>query len=213
MSTERPRANIDPVSPRPVVLDEERVVRGEDLYGQGLGNAEYSRYTFIDSDWTESSTAGAAFDHCTFSGVRFNATRHVGSAFVNCIFSRCSMFDVRFDQCKLTGSLFQQSTFGLFEVHGGDWSFVGLPGADLRKCVFDGVRMREVDLTAARLDKSVLTLCDLSGAMLHSAQMSGADLRGSNISALDPLVTAIGGARIDEDQAGVIATSLGFTVG
>ena len=34
--------------------------------------------------------------------------------------------------------MFDGCTFGLFEVDGGDWSFTGLPGADLRRSVFRG---------------------------------------------------------------------------
>ncbi|MEV6406577.1 pentapeptide repeat-containing protein [Streptomyces bobili] len=206
------RANIDPASPEPPIPDEALVVRDEDWYGRNLSGQSYTRYSFLDTDWTEVVNEGAIFDECTFAGVRFNASRHTSAAFTNCTFKRCTFFDTQFTDCKLVGSLFQQSTFTLFEVSGGDWSFVGLPGADLRQAVFDRVRMREADLTAARLEKAVLTRTDLSGAMLHSSQMDGTDLRGSDISSLDPLTVKIAGATISLEQAAVIAEALGITV-
>lgn len=212
MSIRRERANVDPLSHEPPVPDEALIVRGGDWYGRDLSGQKFARHTFYDTDWTEVVNEGGVFDECTFSGVRFNASRHTSAAFTNCTFKRCTFFDARFDQCKAVGSLFQQSTFSLLSVTGGDWSYVGLPGADLRKTVFEGVRMREADLTAARLEGATVVRVDLSGAMLHSAKLAGADLRGSDLSSLDPLTVDIGGAKIDLEQAAVIAAALGFDV-
>ncbi|MER7107329.1 pentapeptide repeat-containing protein [Streptomyces sp. NPDC000229] len=55
--------------------------------------------------------------------------------------------------------------------------------------------------------------CDLSGALLHGAKLRGADLRGSDLSSLDPLTVEAAGARIDLEQAAVIAMALGFELG
>jgi uncharacterized protein YjbI with pentapeptide repeats len=98
-------------------------------------------------------------------------------------------------------------------VTGGDWSFVGLGGADLRTTVFRGVRMREVDLTGADLTEAVLAQADLSGAALTKSKLIKADLRGSDLTALDPRTCDITGATIDADQAVVIAQAIGFTLG
>jgi fluoroquinolone resistance protein len=206
------RANVDPVSPEPPIPDGGLVVRGEDWYGRELSDDRFTRYSFLDTDWTEVVNTGAIFDTCTFAGVKFNASVHTGAAFTNCTFKRCTFFDTKFTDCKMVGSLFQQSTYALFEVTGGDWSFVGLPGADLRQTTFDGVRMREVDLTAARLEKASVTGSDLSGAMLHGAKLTGADLRGSDLSSLDPLTVEFKGATISPEQAAVIASTAGWNV-
>ena len=212
MSIRRERANVDPLSHQPPVPDKELVVRGEDWYGRDLSGQRFARHTFYDSDWTEVVNDGGIFDECTFSGIKFNASRHTHAAFTNCTFKGCTFFDTRFEQCKTVGSLFQRCTFNVFAVAGGDWSFVGLPGADLRKAVFEGVRMREADLTAARLEGATLTRVDLSGAMLGAAKLTGADLRGSDLSSLDPLTVELAGAKIDLEQAAVIATALGLEV-
>jgi fluoroquinolone resistance protein len=206
------RANVHPVAPEPPIPDEDLVVRGEDWYGRTLSEERFTRYSFLDMDWTEVANEGAVFDTCTFAGVKFNASVHTGAAFINCTFKRCTFFDTKFTDCKMVGSLFRQSTYTLFEVTGGDWSFVGLPGADLRQATFDGVRMREVDLTAARLEKASLTGSDLSGAMLHGSKLTGADLRGSDLTSLDPLTVEFKGAMISLEQAAVIASSLGWRV-
>ena len=209
----QPRANNDPVSHRPPVPDPELVVRDEDWYARELTAADrFTRYSFLDTDWTEVVSSGTVFDECTFAGVRFNASRHSGAAFTNCTFRNCTFFDTRFTDCKLVGSLFQRCTFNLFQVSGGDWSYVGLPGADLRQATVEGVRMREADLTAARLEKAVLTGTDLSGAMLQGAKLTGADLRGSDLSSLDPLTAEIRGAIVDLPQAAQIAAALGLHV-
>ena len=71
-------------------------------------------------------------------------------------------------------------------IERGDWSFVALPGADLRQVSFTGVRLREADLSRVRLDDATLRDCDASGASWHSANVIGCDLRGSDLSTLDP---------------------------
>jgi fluoroquinolone resistance protein len=44
------------------------------------------------------------------------------------------------------------------------------------------------------------------------SKLTGADLRRSDLSALDPLTVELSGAKIDLEQAAVIATTLGFDV-
>jgi uncharacterized protein YjbI with pentapeptide repeats len=97
-------------------------------------------------------------------------------------------------------------------VIGGDWSFVGLPGADLRGVTIHGVRMREADLTGANCEEAALVDVDLSGAQLHSARFGRCDLRGSDLTALDPTTTGLAGAIIGPAQAVVIAEALGLRV-
>ena len=172
----------------------------------------FTRVLFIDSDLTEVSNQGGVFEECTFRGVRFNASVHTDAAFVNCTFVRCSFFDSALTRCKLMGSLFDDCTYNLMKVNGGDWSFTGLPGADLRGTEFSGVKLREADLTGLRASKAVFRNVDLSGAYLHQADLSGCDLRGSDLSTLDPLTVALKGAIVDLPQAMTITQSLGLEV-
>jgi fluoroquinolone resistance protein len=180
---------------------------GEDLSGQ-----EHTRVAFSHVDLTDAADRGAVFTKCAFRDCRFNGSSHVDAAFVNCTFTRCSFFDTTFTNCKLVGSMFDRCTYELLRCEGGDWSFVGLPGADLRRASLKDLRMREADLTHARCDGGRLCDVDLSGASLHGASFVGTDLRGSDLSALNPLAAQLGGAIVDPDQAITIAEALGLDV-
>jgi fluoroquinolone resistance protein len=187
-------------------------IRDEDWYGRDLSDQSHTQVEFIDLDLTETTGHGPTFTDCTFRGVRFNVTALTGAAFTNCTFKRCVFFEAAFTGCKFVGSMFDQCTHDLMKVEGGDWSFVGLPGADLRSATFTGVRMREADLTGARCEGAKLRDLDLSGAWLHSAKLTNCDLRGSDLSALDPTTVELKGALITMDQAVVVATALGLDV-
>jgi uncharacterized protein YjbI with pentapeptide repeats len=190
----------------------ESEVRSQDWYGEDLSGQEHVRVAFIEVDMTEAVNRGAVFTECTFKGVRFNASSHQDAAFVNCTFTRSHLFDASFTNCKMVGTMFDGTSFDLMKADGGDWSFVGLPGADLRKARFENLRMREADLTGARLEGAVLRRVDLSGAWLAKADLSRCDLRGSDLTSLDPLTVQLKGALIDHHQATVIAANLGLDV-
>jgi fluoroquinolone resistance protein len=190
----------------------ETEVRGADWYGEDLSGQEHVRVAFVGVDLSEATDEGAVFTECTFRDCRFNLSRHTDAAFLNCTFTGCSFFDARLTDCKFVGSTFDRCTFDLLAVTGGDWSFVGLPGADLTRATFDGARMREADLTGLRAAGATLRRLDLSAAELHGADLSGADLRGSDLSAVDPRTVELAGARIDVPQAVVLVTSLGLDV-
>jgi fluoroquinolone resistance protein len=187
-------------------------VRGEDwgagvLDGFGAAGVEY-----VDVDMTELTTRRAVFEQCSFRDVRLNASVHEASAFLNCTFVSCNLFDASFTGCKLVGSRFERCSTRLLRVVDGDWSFVGLPGADLRSVTFSGVRMREADLTGARLDGATVTGVDLSGSSLSRTSWVRCDLRGSDLSSLDPAQAQLRGAIVTEEQAVVVATNLGLDV-
>jgi fluoroquinolone resistance protein len=175
-----------------------------------LSGRRFEAVLFTDVDLADVTVRKASFDGCTFRDIRFNASTHVDAAFTNCTFVMCNFFDARMRDAKLVGSRFDGCAYDLLEVDGGDWSLVGMPGADLRRASFRGVRLREVDLGGAQLDGAALRDCDLSGAWLHGASFRGADLRGSDLSSLDPRQCEIQDALIDVDQAMVIAATLGL---
>jgi fluoroquinolone resistance protein len=184
----------------------------EDWRGQDLSGRSYTAVAFFDVDLTETKNRAASFEDCAFLDCAFNVSAHDDAAFLNCTFTRCTFFDTTFTGCKLIGTMFDRCTHGLMRVVGGDWSMVGLPGADLRQASFRGVRMREVDLVGARCAGTLFRDVDLSGAWLHHADLQGADLRGSDLSALDPATVEVRRAIIDPDQALVIVGALGLDV-
>ncbi|WP_194894319.1 pentapeptide repeat-containing protein [Catenulispora pinisilvae] len=187
-------------------------IAGDDWYARQVTGETFERVAFLDVDFTEMATEGATFTECTFRGCRFNASVHTGSAFVNCTFRRTSLFDATFTRAKLTGTMFDRCTFGALKVEGGDWSFTGLPGADLRGSVFRGVRMREADLTGAKCQGAQFRDTDLSGASVYGSSFETGDLRGSDLSAFDPTEVKLRDAVISFDQAVVLAMALGLDV-
>ncbi|MCW6010315.1 pentapeptide repeat-containing protein [Micromonospora sp. CPCC 205371] len=184
----------------------------EDWYGDEFAERVYRRCHFNDVDLTEAQTRNVVFEECTFGNVRFNASRHAGSAFLRCVFTRCNLFEAEFDGCKVTGSTFHDSPLRPLRVTGGDWSFASLAGADLRGVTFDGVRMREVDLSGANCAGATITGADLSGANLRGADLSRCDLRGSDLTTLDPVGVELRGAVITPEQAVVIAQNIGLEI-
>lgn len=193
-------------------LTEDATFRHDDWYAEDVVDRHFVRCSFHDVDLTEATTRGAVFTECVFGAVRFNASRHVDSAFTRCTFTRCVFFGAEFTGCKLVGSTFTECELRPLRVDGGDWSFVGLPRADLRGARFTGVRLREVDLTAADLTGATLTGADLSGGQFAGARLTRCDLRGSDLSAVDPTLVERVGAIIDPEQALVLARVLGFEI-
>ncbi|GHJ48767.1 hypothetical protein Cs7R123_61090 [Catellatospora sp. TT07R-123] len=193
-------------------VTEDAVFRDEDWYGDEFAERRFVRCSFHEVDLTEAVTRGAVFEQCVFGNVRFNASHHTDSAFLRCTFTRCNLFEAEFTGCKMVGSTFTECVVRPLRVVGGDWSFVGLSGADLRRTSFDGVRMREVDLTGADLTGAAVVSADLSGAHLAKAKFGKADLRGSDLTAFVPGELELAGATIDDAQAIVIAQTLGLIV-
>lgn len=187
-------------------------ITGEDWDGRELGAIEHSRVAFIDVDLTEATTAGAVLTECSFRGVRFNASRHTSSAFINCSFHRCTFFDSSFTDCKLMGSTFERCDLSTLAVTGGDWSFVDLSGADLSRARFNGTRLREAGLAGVKAGGATLRNVDLSAATTDGTDFSGADLRGSDLAGMNPLTVSLRGAVITWDQALRVAESLGLDV-
>ena len=187
-------------------------IAGADWYGRQNERERHENILFVDLDLTEGQTVGVVFHECTFRRARFNASSHQASAFVNCTFVSCKFFDSRFTECKFVGSMFDACEFDQMQVSGGDWSFVGLPGAILGRTAFKGTRLREADLTGASCKGGSLRDVDLSGAWLHGADLSACDLRGSDLSAIEPENVRLREAIITIDQTIVIAEALGLQV-
>lgn len=190
----------------------DKTISGANWDGREIEREHHERTLFVDLDLTDAQNVGSTFNECTFRRSRFNSSTHHSAAFVNCTFVSCNFFDSKFTECKLVGSMFDGCQFDSMQVLNGDWSFVGLPGADLRRASFRGTRLREADLTGARCQTGCIRDADLSGAWLHSADFSGCDLRGSDLSALEPENVRLKDAIITIDQTIIIAEALGFDV-
>ena len=187
-------------------------IAGADWYGRQIDRERHQNTLFVDLDLTEAQTVGVVFHECTFRRARFNASSHQAGAFVNCTFVSCKFFDSRFTECKFVGSMFDACDFDQMRVAGGDWSFVGLPGAALGRASFKETRLREADLTGASCKGGSLRDVDLSGAWLHGVDFTACDLRGSDLSAIEPENARLKDAIITIDQTITIAEALGLDV-
>jgi uncharacterized protein YjbI with pentapeptide repeats len=185
---------------------------GLDWDGLDISAERHARVLFTDLDTTDAEGTGPVFEECTFRRGRFGSMVLTNAAFTNCTFIDCSFLDAKFNDCKLVGTMFDRCRFDNMRVTGGNWSFVGMPGADLRLAGFSGVRMREADLTFAKLEGASMRDVDLVGASLHHADLSKCDLRGSDLSTVDPTTVRMHGAIITIDQTIIVAEALGLDV-
>lgn len=195
--------------PRPTT---DSTIKDGDWSGEDVSDEIHERVLFQDPDFSEATGHCTQFTDCTFRSGTFDAARFSDGAFENCTFVRCSFFGTEFTECKFIGTVFNDCDLAQLRVTGGNWSFVGLPAADLRRASFDGARMREVDLTGALCAGGVLTNCDLSGASWDRADVSRCDLRGSDLSSLMPLGVRLRGAIVGWEQAMAVAINLGLDV-
>lgn len=195
--------------PAPVTETE---IRHECWDGEELSGQSHARVAFVEVDMTGVRDRGAEFTECAFRDCKLNASTHHDAAFVNCTFTRCNFFNAEFTRCKLVGTMFDRCSLDLLKCVEGDWSFVGLPGADLRSASFLRTRMQEADLTGARCQGASFRDVDLARSLLARSDFSGADLRGSDVSSIDPLSVRLEGTVIDPDQAIAIAAALGLDV-
>jgi uncharacterized protein YjbI with pentapeptide repeats len=201
------------VQAREVSGDRDGSLRGVDWYGERLIGRRFERYDFNGADLTEADSRECVFDDCDFSNVRFNASRHERTAFLNCRFRKVSFFDAELRGCKLTGSRFEAGcTFQPLTVERGDWSLVSMRGQDLSRLMLDGVRLREADLSEANLTGTSLRGADLSYAILRSARMRRADLRAATLEGVDLRQVDLNGVRLDLTQAVLLATQYGAEV-
>lgn len=188
-------------------------VTGEDWSCDDLTGRTATHVQYVRVDMAETTSTGAVvFDECVFRDVAFNLAEHQDAAFLNCTFTGCTFFGARFTNCKFVGSMFDRCSFDRLTVDAGDWSFTGLPGADLNTASFEGVRMREVDLTGANCQGAVLRKNDLAASMLHNAKLDRCDLRGSDVTAIDPWNVTLRAAKITWEQAVVLAAAMGLDV-
>ena len=190
----------------------DRTVVAGDWEGVDLTGQVHERTLFQDAEFSECVGDGAQFVDCTFRSGRFDAAKLTAANFENCTFLRCSFFNTVLTDCKFIGSTFDECDFAQLQVNGGNWSFVGLPAADLKHARLKGVRMHEVDLTGAQCRGGALLNCDLASARWSRADLRTCDLRGCDLSSLDPFGVQLSGTIVDVHQAVTIAHNLGLDI-
>lgn len=189
------------------------MVQAADWYGADLSGFTAEAVCYLRADAMEAtSRSGTRFIDCTFRDSSFVDAQFSAAAFLNCTFTGCRLVGAEFRDCKFTGSMFDRCELARITINGGDWSLVGMPGADLKGASLRNVRMPELDLTGARCDGAVMRDLDLSRAMTGKASFIGADLRGSDLTVFDPWSLNLQNAVIDWRQAVTLAGNLGLDV-
>lgn len=177
-----------------------------------LRGRRFAQCRFDDAQLLELRTTDCEFVECDFSGAVLGSSVHERTAFLRCRFRRTQLFDASFLGCKLTGSHFAGCALRPLTVDGGDWSYVGMRGAELAGVDFAGVRLREADFTDADLSRTSFAGADLSHARLSGARLDKADLRGATTDAIDWTALSLHGVRLDVAQAIALAVAHGATV-
>ena len=190
---------------------------GEDLARVDWDGAQLERVTFVECRFEDASmlelvTRRCVFERCVLTGVSLSGSRHDGSAFLSSRFDRATLFDVGFDDCKLTGSQFPGATLRPMTAIDCDWSYTALRGADLSGLDLSGQRFREADFTDADLRECDLTGANLDRARLQSTKLRGADLRGASMDEVNWRAFELTGVRIDLVQSVQFARAHGALV-
>lgn len=159
---------------------------------------EFLDETFDKRDFTgeplpKGEYESCVFKHCNFSGSALSSIRFIDCMFIGSNLSlvrldKTVLRDAQFKECKMVGLHFEQcDPFGLsFSFEGGLLDQSSFYRAKLKKTVFKGIQLREVDLTECDLTSAVFDNCDLTGAAFENTILEKADLRTSFNYSIDP---------------------------
>ena len=109
----------------------------------------------------------------------------------------------------MTGTTFEDCDCTALRIRAGDWSYTLIQELDLHGVRLTDVSFEQADLYHGNFDKAVLTRCNFRGANLTGASFRGADLRSSCIAETNLLEIDLRGAKIDLEQAVLLAGALG----
>ncbi|MBW0016273.1 MAG: pentapeptide repeat-containing protein [Mycobacterium sp.] len=171
---------------------------------------EFAGHDFRDEDLSRLHTERVVFDECDFSGANLADSRHLGSAFRNCLFQRTTLWHSTFAQCSMLGSVFVQCRLRPLALDEVDFTLAVLGGNDMRGVDFSGCRLRETSLVETDLRKAVLRGADLSGARTTGTKLDDADLRGATVDPSLWRTASLVGARIDVPQGLAFAAAHGL---
>ncbi|MDQ3502755.1 MAG: pentapeptide repeat-containing protein, partial [Actinomycetota bacterium] len=113
-------------------------VRQQDWEGRDLSGTRQESVELVEVDVTDVVATGARWVDSTFRDCRFTGASFTRTALTGCTSIGCDLAGVTFTDCTLVGSRFGRCRYDRLTVQGGDWSFAGLRGADLRRTRFTG---------------------------------------------------------------------------
>ena len=183
--------------------------RDIELSGVDLKAAHFIKCDLRGANFKEVVTTGCLFSGCNFTGARFGASFHKNSYFTNCNFEHADMFGAKFDNCKMTGSIFKETIITGLSIVEGDWSYINFRHANLKGFDLKKVCFKYADFYGSNLEKADLRGADLENAVLQKAKLFGADLRGARLDGIDFRGIDLNKVKIDLMQAASIVQSYG----
>ena len=169
----------------------ETVFEKKDFREAPLEKGEYEQCQFVHCDFSNADLSGILFIDCSFSHCNLSLVVLAKTCFRDVVFKDCKMwglhfehadpfgFSVSFDACSLNHSSFYQMK--------------------LKKMVFTGCSLVEVDLAEADLGGAVFDACDLAGAVFDRTNLEKADFRSAVHYSIDPTANKIKKARFSID--------------
>jgi len=141
----------------------------------------YESRTLNRIDFSQAHLENAAFQGCTFVGVKFKDTLFTGTRFIQCVFMDCdfsgarlydcTMLDVRFEHCVLRGLVLSATRVTMLDASSSDFRDLKCHDARLRTCRF----------TACDLSGLTMADCNCEGLELLLSHCQGADFGGSRL--------------------------------
>ena len=152
-------------------------------------------------------TAARSYEDCLFTGCLFSSADLRDCEFTDCRFERCdlsmallkntSMRTVRFHECKLLGTSFENCNQILFspDFERCLLDYASFRRAKLRKRLFCGCSLRQADFSAADLSGAGFADCELDGATFDRTVLEKTDFSPARNYSIDPETNRIRRAR------------------
>ncbi|MGO1243358.1 MAG: pentapeptide repeat-containing protein [Sphingobacterium sp.] len=163
-------------------------------------------------------TKGAEFENCVFDSCSFNQGDFTDSKFISCSFVDCdlssailartSFQEVKFEQCKMMGLIFDRcDTFGLsFAFESCQLSYSSFFNLKIKQTHFSDSILHYVDFSQTDLSDGVLNNCDLDRATFGQTILEKTDFRTSFNYIIDPENNKINKAKFSLSSiAGLLA--------
>lgn len=139
---------------------------------------EYENCTFVNCIFSGSDLSIINFTECGFENCDFSLAKITNTAFRNVKFRGCKLLGLHFENCNIfllavdfEGCILNLSSFYRLR---------------LKKTLFNGCSLKEVDFTEADLTGAVFEDCDMQGTIFGKTILEKADFRTSYNYSIDP---------------------------
>lgn len=143
----------------------------------------YEQCSFINCNFANSDLSEVVFTDCIFISCNLTLVQITKTAFRNIKFTECKMLGISFDNCNEFGLAFSFDNCNLNHA-----SFFK---TKIKKTVFKGSTLHEVDFTGCDLTGSLFDHCDHTRATFENSILEKVDFRTSFNYSFDPDVNRI----------------------